>query len=183
MTRLWVVPSLLRALLDLYPDLQERLPHLRFWVSSGEILTPELFQHFRARMPSAVLYNLYGTSEVWDATWFDPTRETVIDGQMPIGRPIFNVQVYVLDEQMQPVPIGVPGELYVGGDGLARGYHNLPQLTAEKFIPNPFSNRGHGASLQDRRPRPVPARRQHRIPWPPGPPGQDPRFSHRTKGG
>ena len=139
-TRLWVVPSLLRALLDLCPDLQERLPHLRFWVSSGEILTPELFQHFRARMPSAVLYNLYGTSEVWDVTWFDPTRETVADGQTPIGRPIFNVQVYVLDEQMQPVPIGVPGELCVGGHGLARGYHNLPQLTAEKFIPNPFGN-------------------------------------------
>jgi amino acid adenylation domain-containing protein len=139
-TRIWVVPLLLRALLDLYPDLQERLPHLRFWVSSGEILTPELFQHFRARMPSAVLYNLYGTSEVWDVTWFDPTRETVADGQTPIGRPIFNVQVYVLDEQMQPVPIGVPGELYVGGHGLARGYHNLPQLTAEKFIPNPFGN-------------------------------------------
>ena len=74
-TRLWVVPSLLRALLNLYPDLQERLPHLRFWVSSGEILTPELFQHFRARTPSAVLYNLYGTSEVWDATWFDPTEK------------------------------------------------------------------------------------------------------------
>ena len=123
-TRLWVVPSLLRALLDLYPDLQERLPHLRFWVSSGEVLTPELFQRFRAQMPAAVLYNLYGTSEVWDATWFDPTRETVTDGQVPIGRPIFNVQVYVLDEQMQPVPIGVPGELYVGG---ARPGARLPQ--------------------------------------------------------
>jgi acyl-CoA synthetase (AMP-forming)/AMP-acid ligase II len=139
-TRLWLVPSLLVALLDLCPDLQERLPHLRFWVSSGEVLTPELFRRFQAQMPSAVLYNLYGTSEVWDATWFDPTRETVADGQTPIGRPIFNVQTYVLDEQMQPVPIGVPGELYVGGDGLARGYPNLPRLTAEKFIPNPFGN-------------------------------------------
>jgi acyl-CoA synthetase (AMP-forming)/AMP-acid ligase II len=145
-TRLWLVPSLLHALLDLCPDLQERLPHLRFWVSSGEVLTPELFLRFQAQMPSAVLYNLYGTSEVWDATWFDPTRETVADGQTPIGRPIFNVQVYVLDEQMQPVPIGVPGELYVGGDGLARGYPNLPRLTAEKFIPNPFDNRA-GARL------------------------------------
>ena len=145
-TRIWLVPSLLRALLDLCPNLQERLPHLGFWVTSGEVLTPELFRRFCARMPAAILYNLYGTSEVWDATWFDPTRETVIDGQMPIGRPIFNVQTYVLDDNLQPVPIGVPGELYVGGDGLARGYLNLPQLMAEKFIPNLFDNRA-GARL------------------------------------
>jgi len=136
----------LRALLDLCPNLQERLPHLGFWVTSGEVLTPELFRRFCARMPAAILYNLYGTSEVWDATWFDPTRETVIDGHMPIGRPIFNVQTYVLDDNLQPVPIGVPGELYVGGDGLARGYLNLPQLMAEKFIPNLFDNRA-GARL------------------------------------
>ena len=145
-TRIWLVPSLLRALLDLCPNLQERLPHLGFWVTTGEVLTPELFRRFCTRMPAAILYNLYGTSEVWDATWFDPTRETVIDGHMPIGRPIFNVQTYVLDDNLQPVPIGVPGELYVGGDGLARGYLNLPQLMAEKFIPNLFDNRA-GARL------------------------------------
>ncbi|MBR8839704.1 MAG: AMP-binding protein [Stigonema ocellatum SAG 48.90 = DSM 106950] len=60
---------------------------------------------------------------------------------MPIGRPIRNVQTYVLDRSKQPVPIGVPGELYIGGDGLARGYLNQPDLTEEKFIPNPFSNK------------------------------------------
>jgi amino acid adenylation domain-containing protein len=140
-TRLWLVPSLLRALLDLHDDLQDRLPLLKFWVTSGEALPPALFQRFRAQMPSAVLYNLYGTSEFWDATWFDPTREKFTNDQAPIGRPIFNVQAYVLDERMQPVPVGVPGELYIGGVGLARGYHNLPELTAEKFIPSPFGNR------------------------------------------
>ena len=137
-TRIWMVPSLLRALLDLCSDLQARLPHLGFWVTSGEALTPDLFQRFLAQMPRAVLYNLYGTSEVWDATWFDPTRESVSAGRAPIGRPISNVQTYILDEGLKPVPIGVPGELHVAGFGLARGYLNQPELTASKFIPNPF---------------------------------------------
>ena len=138
-TRIWLVPSLLRAMMDLYPDLAERLPNLDFWVTSGEALTPELFRRFREHMPRAVLYNLYGTSEIWDATWFDPSREAVADDQAPIGRPIDNVQTYVLDERRQPVPIGVPGELYVGGAGLARGYLNRPALTAERFVDHPFS--------------------------------------------
>jgi amino acid adenylation domain-containing protein len=140
-TRLWLVPSLLRTLLDLHPDLQERLPRLRFWVTSGEALTPALFRRFRSHMPAAVLYNVYGTTEIWDATWFDPTREEPADDRAPIGRPISNVQVYVLDAHLQPVPVGVPGELYVGGVGVARGYHNLPELTHEKFIPDPFVHR------------------------------------------
>jgi amino acid adenylation domain-containing protein len=138
-SRLWLVPSLLHALLDRYADLQDRLPLLRFWVTSGEALTPELLRRFRATMPSAELYNLYGTSEVWDATWFDPKREPLAEGEAPIGRPIFNVQTYVLDGQMQPVPIGVAGELHVGGIGLARGYVNRPELTAAKFVPHPFN--------------------------------------------
>src|SRR5262249_17874552 len=60
-------------------------------------------------------------------------------GHPPIGRPIANVQVYILDPQMEPVPIGVSGELYIGGAGVARGYLNLPQLTAERFLENPFA--------------------------------------------
>jgi surfactin family lipopeptide synthetase C len=137
-TRLWVVPSLLRALLYLYDDLSDRLPHLRFWVTSGETLTPALYERFRAQMPKAVLYNLYGTSEVWDATWFDPTRDELAAARAPIGKPISNIRAYILDERMQPVPIGVGGELYIGGVGLARGYLNRPELTAAGFVADPF---------------------------------------------
>lgn len=143
-TRLWLVPSLLRTLLDLHNDLQLRLPRLRFWVTSGEALTPVLFRRFRRQMPEAVLYNLYGTTEIWDATWFDPARYRVVDDRAPIGRPISNVQVYILDDHLEPVPVGVPGELCVGGVGVARGYHNLPELTREKFIVDPFDNLSEG---------------------------------------
>ncbi len=138
-TRIWVVPSLLKALLDRFPDLQERLPKLTFWVSSGEPLSEELFDQFSAEMPASVLYNLYGTSEVWDATWYDPVLESQPEHGIPIGRPIANVRTYVLDPHLNPVPIGIPGELCIGGLGVARGYLNRPDLTKAKFIANPFS--------------------------------------------
>jgi amino acid adenylation domain-containing protein len=138
-TRIWLVPSLLRAMLETWPDLGRRLPALRFWVSSGEPLTTELAELFEAGAPDAVLYNLYGTSEVWDATWYDPQREEPHCGRVPIGRPIANVQAYVLDGRLEPVPPGIPGELHIGGVGLARGYLRNPGLTAAKFIPNPFA--------------------------------------------
>jgi amino acid adenylation domain-containing protein len=138
-TRIWLVPSLLQALLETWPDLGRRLPALRFWVVSGEPLTSELAGLFEAGAPDAVLYNLYGTSEVWDATWYDPRREAPRNGRVPIGRPIANVQAYILDGRLEPVPAGIPGELHIGGAGLARGYVRDPGLTAAKFVPNPFA--------------------------------------------
>jgi aspartate racemase len=143
-TRLWVVPSFLRAILDTVPNLQSELPNLKFWVTSGEAISVELLQRFQESLPQAVLYNLYGTSEVWDVTWYEPDPQPQKLDRVPIGRPIANIQAYILDAHRQPVPVGVPGELYVGGVGLARGYINRPELTEKKFITNPFS-RGRGA--------------------------------------
>jgi amino acid adenylation domain-containing protein len=135
-TRLVLVPSLLRALLDSFPDLDRRLPQLKYWICSGETLPVELCQQFREQMPQRVLINLYGSSEVAaDVTWYDATQCVE---KVPIGRPIANTQIYLLDRNLQPVPIGIPGEIYVGGDGLAQGYLNRPDLTSEKFISNPF---------------------------------------------
>jgi amino acid adenylation domain-containing protein len=135
-TRLVLVPSLLRAILDSFPDLDRRLPQLKYWICSGETLPMELSQQFREQMPQRVLINLYGSSEVaGDVTWYDATHCVE---KVPIGRPIANTQIYLLDRNLQPVPIGSPGEIYVGGDGLAQGYLNRPDLTSEKFISNPF---------------------------------------------
>jgi non-ribosomal peptide synthase protein (TIGR01720 family) len=143
-SRIWLVPSLLRAILETWPDLQEHLPHLKFWVTSGEPLSGQLLRRFRAAMPGNLLINLYGTSEVFDATLYEAGLDTQGLASVPIGHPIANVQVYVLDSSLQPVPVGVPGELYVGGVGLARGYLNQPALTAVRFVPDPFGDQPGG---------------------------------------
>ncbi len=91
------------------------------------------------------LWNLYGPTEatIWSTIYKLGANKTVArteDASSTIGRPIANTQIYILDSHLQPVPIGVPGELYISGDGLAKSYLNHPELTQEKFIPNPFSN-------------------------------------------
>jgi amino acid adenylation domain-containing protein len=139
-TRILLVPSLLRVLLDTYPDLRLRLPSLTLWFTGGEILSRELWQCFQECLPDSRLINLYGASEdTADVSWFDTGLMRQEHWSVPIGRPIANTHAYVLDRHLQPVPIGVPGELHVGGASLARGYLNRPELTSEKFIPNPFS--------------------------------------------
>jgi amino acid adenylation domain-containing protein len=140
-TRLILVPSLLRALLDTFSDLQDRLPSLELWFAGGEALSSALVQRFRKCLPQGRLINLYGASEASDdTTWYDTSVAPCDLSSVPIGCPIANTQVYVLDQHLQPLPIGVPGELYVGGAGLTRGYLNRPKLTAERFIPHPFSH-------------------------------------------
>lgn len=99
----------------------------------------ELAQRFAAGMPDAVLLNLYGSSEVTaDSTCYRLEKDETLNC-VPIGRPIANTQVYILDTKLQPVPTGVAGKLYIGGDGLARGYWSRPEMTTERFIRNPFS--------------------------------------------
>ena len=130
------VPSLLQVLLE-----ENRLEHcncLKRIFSGGEPLPFELQERFFSRL-TAELYNTYGPTEasVDVAHWMcdRDSRECIV----PIGRPIANVQIYLLDSHLEPVPIGVPGELHIAGVGLARGYLNRPDLTAAHFIPNPFA--------------------------------------------
>src|SRR5262249_37097693 len=139
-TRLRLVPSLLCLLLDTYPDLQHRLPNLKLWFVSGETLAPDLCQRFLEGMLHSRLVNLYGASEdAADVTWYEANLQRHVPVCVPIGRPIANTQVYVLDRHPQPLPIGVPGKLYVGGAGLAHGYLYRHDLTAATFLPHPFS--------------------------------------------
>ncbi len=141
-THIWLVPALLRLLLDLVPDLGERLPLLRFWVLSGEAFPQELFRRFYRSLPEATAYNLYGTSEVWDATWFSPEDGLPTTENVPIGSPIANTSAHILDPFWNPLPVGVPGQLAIGGTGLAHGYLGQPALTSERFIPDMFSENG-----------------------------------------
>jgi amino acid adenylation domain-containing protein len=144
-TRIVVVPSMLRALLEGIDDLSDRLPRLKYWFTSGEILPPDLCRQFQELMPGRSFVNLYGSSEVaGDATFFEVGRHAGAADSVPIGRPIDNMRAYIVDAYMQPVPVGVPGELLVGGVGVARGYHNLPDLTSAKFVLDPFSLNGAG---------------------------------------
>ncbi len=115
------------------------LPALRHVISSGEALRPGLVRQFREKIGCA-LYNQWGATEVS----IDSTRHTcgpedgLEDASVPVGRPIANNQAYVLDAELRPVPIGVAGEIYLAGIGLARGYLGDPAKTAQTFVPNPF---------------------------------------------
>ncbi|MBZ4422888.1 non-ribosomal peptide synthase/polyketide synthase [Myxococcus sp. RHST-1-4] len=135
-TRILLVPSLLQALLEMEGGLQGRLPRLGWWMTSGEKLPEALARRFRAELPRATLHNVYGLSEIAaDATW-----DVVGEGDITIGRPLSNVRMYVLDRALRLVPPGLRGELYVAGEGVARGYMGRPDLTAERFLPDPFSS-------------------------------------------
>ena len=107
---------------------------LRKALCGGEALTPDLAKALLKR--GVELWNMYGPTEttVWSTTCRVKTAEPPIS----IGRPVANTQIYILDSNREPVPAGVVGELYIGGDGVAHGYLNRPQLTAERFLPNPF---------------------------------------------
>jgi len=101
----------------------------------GEALSGELASQLLER--GASLWNLYGPTE--STIWSTHYRVERVDGAVPIGRPIANTEIYILDRYLKPVPVGVPGELHIGGSGLARGYLNRAELTEKKFIRDPFS--------------------------------------------
>nr|QEO74619.1 AMP-dependent synthetase and ligase [uncultured bacterium] len=130
------VPSMLRAFLS-EPGL-ERCRSLKRVICSGEALTKELQERFHARM-RAELHNLYGPTEAAIDVTFWPCERGDERASIPIGRPVANTQIYITDGDLRPVPVGVAGELHIGGVQLARGYLSRPELTAERFIPDPFS--------------------------------------------
>ncbi|MFS2008245.1 amino acid adenylation domain-containing protein, partial [Duganella sp. CT11-25] len=136
-TMLHFVPSMLQLFLP-QADAR-RCASLRRVLCSGEALPAALQQHFHRSLPDVELHNLYGPTEAA----VDVTAWHCLPGQagssVPIGRPIANTAMYVLDRQGQPVPVGVAGELYIGGVQVARGYLNRHELTAERFVPDPFS--------------------------------------------
>ena len=137
------VPSMLRLLVE-EPALHDA-PALRAVMSGGEALPPQTVTRFYNRR-QARLYNVYGPTEaIIDATCW-PCDDRAAGSTTPIGRPIPNARIYILDDLFRLVPIGVAGHLYIGGAGLARGYVGRPDLTAEKFIPDPFSDHA-GARL------------------------------------
>ncbi|MEN3328618.1 MAG: hypothetical protein V7638_3425, partial [Acidobacteriota bacterium] len=138
-SRLVLVPSFLHAMLETSAEIGRRLAKLKLWTCSGEALPWPLAKSFHEQLPHARLLNLYGSSEVAaDVTCYEVGDTEQLDS-IPLGRPIANTQVYVLDQRFHALPVGVVGEICVGGDNLARGYFARPELTADKFIPNPFS--------------------------------------------
>ncbi|MDC3379274.1 amino acid adenylation domain-containing protein, partial [Planctomycetota bacterium] len=138
-TRVLMVPSQLAVLLDGMPELRERLPSVNHWIVTGEPTPAALAARFLERMPGVTLFNMYGSSEA-DAVCGQRVQPGSGLGNVPVGRPISNRRVYLLDERRQLVPVGVPGEVYVGGVGIAHGYVNRPDLTRSRFLADPVGD-------------------------------------------
>jgi amino acid adenylation domain-containing protein len=138
-TVLWLTSALFNSIID---DDPQALSGIKQLLIGGEALSLAHVNRAFETLPFTQIINGYGPTESTTFTCCYPIPrkiETTIES-IPIGSPIANTQVYILDDYLQPVPVGVPGELHVSGAGLARGYLNRPELTQEKFIPNPFDN-------------------------------------------
>ncbi|MFF7163702.1 amino acid adenylation domain-containing protein [Streptomyces sp. NPDC008086] len=136
----YLVSSMLDLLLEL-DGFARRAGSLRHVWCGGEVLTPELFARFRAASP-AVMYHGYGPAEATIGVSHVVYRTGAIRSAVSIGRPNGNTRLYVLDDRLQPVPVGVPGELYAGGVYLGRGYVNDPRRTADHWVADPFGPPG-----------------------------------------
>jgi natural product biosynthesis luciferase-like monooxygenase protein/non-ribosomal peptide synthase protein (TIGR01720 family) len=134
-THLQCTPSMAR-MLTVDPEALAALRGLKVLMLGGEALPVALLEQLEGTV-SGRIHNMYGPTEttIWSTTYAGRARGSSV----PIGRPIANTQIYLLDRRLQPVPLGVPGELFIGGDGVTRGYLRRPELTQERFIPDPFS--------------------------------------------
>ena len=141
-TTLWLTAALFNLVINEEP---QALSGVKQLLVGGEALSVPHVRKGLAELPGTEIINGYGPTESTTFTCCYRIPRELDEGlsSIPIGRPIGNTQVYILDPYLNPVPIGVAGELHVGGDGLARGYLNLSELTAEKFVKHPFSNDPH----------------------------------------
>jgi len=137
------VPAVLRQLIQYLDDTEQRLDFMRLLACGSDSWYVKEYRNFLRFLGSQTrLINSFGLTEATiDSSYFESSKlDRATDQLAPIGRPFANMQLYILDQHLQPAPIGIPSELYVGGAGVARGYHNRPDLTAEKFIPDPFGD-------------------------------------------
>ncbi|NEO49846.1 MAG: amino acid adenylation domain-containing protein, partial [Moorea sp. SIO4A3] len=136
-SHLLCLPSLYALILA---QATSQLVSLKAVIVAGEACTTDLITLHHQQLPDTSLYNEYGPTEatVWSSVYQCQPQAAL--ARVPIGRPIANTQIYLLDSHLQLVPIGVPGEVYISGAGITRGYLNRPELTEERFIPNPFKN-------------------------------------------
>jgi aspartate racemase len=132
-TTLWLTAGLFSLMVD---ERIEDLAPLRQLLAGGDVLSVAHVEKFIAANGDCRLINGYGPTENTTFTCCYAIKRGSVGGSVPIGHPIAHTQVYILDDEQQPVPIGIPGELYIAGDGLARGYANAVKLTAEKFVPH-----------------------------------------------
>jgi thioesterase domain-containing protein len=140
----YLVSTILSLMLE-RPDAGEATASLRHLWCGGEVLTPELYRRFRDRLPDTTMYHGYGPAEATigvSCQVYSAADASGASGRITIGRPNPNTRIYLLDEYLSPVPPGVPGELYLGGVPLARGYLNDPAQTASRFVADPFGSPG-----------------------------------------
>ena len=147
------VPAVLRPLIEYLAETHQSLDFMRLLICGSDSWYVREYQEFRRYCgPDTRFINSFGLTEATiDSTFFESRAlDLHADRLVPIGRPFANTRLYILDKNFQPVPVGVPGELFVGGLGVARGYLNRPELTAEKFIPSPFPLEGERAGERGR---------------------------------
>ena len=133
---MFLTTALFNQLAAYAPQAFSSLKHLLF---GGEAVDPKWVKEVLKHGAPDRLVHVYGPTEnTTFSTWYLVENVSEDDTTIPIGKPVSNTQCYILDKHMQMVPVGIPGELCLGGDGLARGYYKRPELTKAKFVPNPF---------------------------------------------
>ncbi|AXT51937.1 amino acid adenylation domain-containing protein [Aquimarina sp. BL5] len=143
--QLQMVPSLFSAFLDTLSSIDDpvEFPSLKYIFLAGEALPPLLIEKYKSLGLSTQLVNIYGPTEntVYTSHYTIDNSKNYLTNSIPIGKPLHNVKLYIVDSSIVPVPIGVQGELCIGGSQLAEGYHNRKELSEEKFVKNPFEER------------------------------------------